>query len=51
MAARNEPGGGVVPSAWAAFRTASRSDQIGLVIYCISVLLVGIAIVAIVLIA
>jgi len=47
MAGRNEPGGGVVPSALAEIRRAMSGDAQGLTLYITAVLLIGIAIVTI----
>jgi hypothetical protein len=45
MADRNEPGGGVVPSAFAELRRASRDDLLGLANYLGAILAVGLLIV------
>jgi len=48
MADKNEPGGGVVPSAFAELRRASKDDYKGLVSYATAITAIGIAILLIV---
>lgn len=51
MADRNEPGGGVVPSALVELRRASSDDRGGLLAYATAILVVGAAIVLVALLA
>jgi len=48
MADRNEPGGGVVPSAFAELRRASKDDHTGLASYATAIIAIGMAIVLVV---
>ena len=45
MADKNEPGGGVVPSALTAYRNATRDDRDGVARYAIAAALVAAAII------
>lgn len=45
MADKNEPGGGVVPSAFSELKRASKADISGLATYATAIIAVGVAVV------